>query len=1227
MVKYDARVWVNSKTDCYYVVSGAGSPNNPNDRYAGEFQTLEQAQAYADEMNRGRAGCDSNGQGQPVSPTSQTGTPGPVANPSGGVAIPRMAIAENPATPSAQGQAPSPFGQAQPAGINTFRMPTGEVVAVDTLPEYLAGKVDDAGSAFDAINSIVKSHISLVLGRCRLGIADCKQAVADVIGPIINDAKAARQLIVDTVSQHILNTMSGAAEATAPVARTLQAGKAAVDSLASFGGQTAANMPRVAAASSSNPWILYQLAANASGQVCYVVANESQPPPANSSVNGYFPTQAAAQSVADANNANTCVGGPGQQQSQPAAPIPSGPVVMGMTYRVKPFPGYNPPADPPGCPYKTSWLEYGVWYQLPGQFPRDASIDTSMVSQLPFPGYGVQGSVDLVKDPQSGFCRQVNPVFRQNLIVGPGGSFGLSVVPPGLYFGQFASIADSVAYMQAHPELCGVCNQSSSGGTNQPPTTTPIPLPIPSGPPSVQPPTATSPPAGSNPPSPLSNIPVNCCTIQPVGIEENYCDNIRQIRIMFINFGECWYENGTVNLTNLKAVSGTLAKTSTDLWKGWENEIKVISEHNLYRCAYDFMRTIASTYKFTNVDDYCHLLAVKRVFEWLESLTIEGSYNTVDENSGEFSIAPQIFGVGGGATFKTNWVGSQSAKAAIKAVIIPLMATLDKCIAYICPENIPSIQEAIQLYLTDQIDLSHCQCLVELNGGVWSEFKPLIQANRQRLDGFQTVQMWRRNLITETERDEALRGLGFIDQYDQIALVELTRFVPGPSDLIRFMMRDVEDPNVIVPFELDKEFTDKFIGLVEQQAGYQGIDRDTMLRYWRAHWQWPSNTQLYEMLHRLRPDNRPAGRTESDWDVTPDIVKHVLGINDEIPGFRQRLVDISYRPLTRIDARRAYNIGVLDRAGLISSLRDNGYDLQRAEELADFYQVLRRQGMRTNRYVKQYISGWIDATSLSESLRNDSVPDDVIAEAIEDANKEIVTNSRKACTTSLKKRYMLGEFGKSELEAALTASGMDAFQSQAFATAWDCERNSRPKQIAAGRLCKWVEDGLITPIDMGNRLLRLNYSPQDATLIVQECGIKIAEKQAKEAEALAKKTAAEQEKIRKAKEKLQKDLEKAKEKEKKARESIQKHLASVGNQFAKAAARYARIAGLDDSTAAARMQSAADYGHNSLALSPEDALELAIDLASQWKAKDTRDFATAYDELARSTINAIATLS
>ncbi|KKL75309.1 hypothetical protein LCGC14_2056170, partial [marine sediment metagenome] len=171
--------------------------------------------------------------------------------------------------------------------------------------------------------------------------------------------------------------------------------------------------------------------------------------------------------------------------------------------------------------------------------------------------------------------------------------------------------------------------------------------------------------------------------------------------------------------------------------------------------------------------------------------------------------------------------------------------------------------------------------------------------------------------ISETEAAEALVARGFLPS-DATNLIALRRVLPSASEVIRFAVREALDEGIVSRFGLDDDFPEAAVALAERV----GLQREDLKFNWRAHWELPSITQAFEMLHR---------------DVIqPDDLQLLLRTQDVMPFWRDKLTAIAFATFTRVDIRRFFRQGVFEIEDVVRRYQDIGYTLADAQLQADF---------------------------------------------------------------------------------------------------------------------------------------------------------------------------------------------------------------------------------------------------------------------------------------------------
>lgn len=168
-----------------------------------------------------------------------------------------------------------------------------------------------------------------------------------------------------------------------------------------------------------------------------------------------------------------------------------------------------------------------------------------------------------------------------------------------------------------------------------------------------------------------------------------------------------------------------------------------------------------------------------------------------------------------------------------------------------------------------------------------------------------------------SELPKELKRIGIHPAYHSLYR-ELAYQIPPVADIITMAVREAFSPEIAAAFGQYEDFPPEFA----EWAGKKGLSKEWSERYWAAHWSLPSAQQGFQMLHR---------------GVITDAELHLLlRAADVMPFWRDKLIKIAYRPLTRVDVRRMYRVGVLDEKEVYESYLDQGYADKNAERMAEF---------------------------------------------------------------------------------------------------------------------------------------------------------------------------------------------------------------------------------------------------------------------------------------------------
>jgi hypothetical protein len=388
-----------------------------------------------------------------------------------------------------------------------------------------------------------------------------------------------------------------------------------------------------------------------------------------------------------------------------------------------------------------------------------------------------------------------------------------------------------------------------------------------------------------------------------------------------------------------------------------------------------------------------------------------------------------------------------------------------------------------------------------------------------------------RGVYRDVDLHDLLRRHGFYDEKTNQTVSQLRYEVPGPSDLVRFAVRHIFEPDLIkelgYPDERDKGpflldiyhqaaginypiFTGPLAPTVKMVTGREpaefrqfyadaGLPEPTWAdAYWWAHWVLPSPMQAYEMYFKLRPDrDRKFDPPEALGQEFPyRNLDLLLRANDYPPKFRPLLAAIA-RPLPGIRfirQLRAYE--VYSYADVLELFKRMGYAERDARDLADAVEK-NDQAQKTKGINKDLIKEVI------EFVRNGMVTDDVAkgmltqagvdpAEAdkvLQMAHVQDAVTRTKEFVRTVKSSFVKGRLSQDEARRALQQFGLVASWIEAELAVWAYSYQQPRREITAQQAVRYACQGLISVDQLQARLTNLGYSADDVVVLIGEAQV------------------------------------------------------------------------------------------------------------------------------------------
>ncbi|MFQ5928840.1 MAG: hypothetical protein ACE5MK_04020, partial [Acidobacteriota bacterium] len=499
----------------------------------------------------------------------------------------------------------------------------------------------------------------------------------------------------------------------------------------------------------------------------------------------------------------------------------------------------------------------------------------------------------------------------------------------------------------------------------------------------------------------------------------------------------------------------------------------------------------------------------------------------------------------------------------------------DQVKRFLCPTQVPTEGEAAAAFLSNTIDRETLRCWVRSNNRIDEFYDRVIEAGRTKLTPFEILQLWRRQFISDGEYSTRLREIGFLRDQEKKDLQDLSIAIPPISDLIRMMVRDAADDQLAAKFGMDDLFEQKWAGQVRDWGEKQGIEPDFARFVWRSHWQIPAPGQLAEMFFRSK---RFAGRTVPEqWNMLgidqaslpPEIAEIAPGASfddvvtaliqqDILPFWVPKFLAIQFRPLSRRDIRRAASVGAIDEQGMRDAFGDLGYSPRSTDVLVEFENRNRMQRLFRHTAVGKAANGDVNFEEFTELLSAEGFASREILEAWERASLLRKGKLRKECVRAIRKRFQTGELEQAESVKELIELGVAIPVANDLLETWQCELAAMGKQAQAAQLCRWLQDGLVAPDEVFDRLIRLRWSHDDAVRLLRECEIRLQVKVTREQRRRLREVEAEQRRAeaerRRSDREFQRQsdrLARAREKARKSRERRQKMLTEAAERMAK----------------------------------------------------------------------------
>jgi hypothetical protein len=397
-----------------------------------------------------------------------------------------------------------------------------------------------------------------------------------------------------------------------------------------------------------------------------------------------------------------------------------------------------------------------------------------------------------------------------------------------------------------------------------------------------------------------------------------------------------------------------------------------------------------------------------------------------------------------------------------------LSSSLSRATSYtsneLYPNNIPDVQALIIMTIKGIYKYDRYVRYMKMYGFDEDAAANMYRANQVVLNPYEYITLYRRGYITH-EQLLIYTKEGGLTESNVTHMLQLTQFFPTAGDLIRFAVRDVYNAERRRLFHLDDDISEKYI----TEATRTGLDREQATNYWAAHWELPSVLQGYEMLHR--------------GVINESELESLMIASDIMPFWRDKLKQISYNPITRVDVRRMWAFGVITNFDeLVTHYKDIGYNDKDAKSLADFTKAVEsneEKGLTRAAMIKAYKEGIITIEQLTEYFVKMGYGEDVVAFWVASAEYERTVDITKKWKDDIINRYLLGDYDVADVKKDLADLNLPQNYIDMVLDDLKHQTSAKLKLPSKDDLLNWFSTDIIDEQYFNNKMLLLGYKQED----------------------------------------------------------------------------------------------------------------------------------------------------
>lgn len=318
--------------------------------------------------------------------------------------------------------------------------------------------------------------------------------------------------------------------------------------------------------------------------------------------------------------------------------------------------------------------------------------------------------------------------------------------------------------------------------------------------------------------------------------------------------------------------------------------------------------------------------------------------------------------------------------------------------------------------------------------------------------------------------EQGLKRLGvhpaYIDVFKTLAYP-----VPPIGDMITMAVREAFSPEIAERFGQYEDYPSE----LTRFAAMNGIDEEWSRRYWAAHWSLPSPQQGFAMYQR--------------GIITQDELNLLLRALDIMPFWRHKLTELAYNPLTRVDVRRMYRLGVLTPGEVEKAYKDAGYSPENAKRLAEFVvrdTVQSQSGLSVSKIVTAYKNGYATRQDAYAAIQKTGVRSDNIDDILNNADRQLSWQRVKDGIAAIRNQYKQELITEPEARSQLSNLRLDGQKIAGLLAQWEADGVKEQKTLwTKADTLAMLKKGIISEGRASQELTALGYNPERANTLIR----------------------------------------------------------------------------------------------------------------------------------------------